>query len=94
MSFLILELQSAIEKAHVALSEAGVPTSTQENAPMSLHERVTMVTKHVEELRKNHVNSASTIDLLRDVIAYNGFDLESELKEAVERREAEEKSGK
>lgn len=89
MSHMILELQAALENVHGLMSKVGVPAVSDEGIPLSAANRVEMVLSKVDELQKALGNATQTVDLLRDAVEFNGFDIEEQLKDALERKQAE-----
>ena len=92
MSHMILELQAIVENTHTIMSDAGVLSVNKDGKPLGLADRIGMVVAKTDELGKAYHTAANTLDLMRDIILFNGFDLEEELKDAITRRDAEENS--
>lgn len=92
MTKLNSEISAIINLSHQTLENHGVPEVRQDGSFISLPERIAMVMNKVKEMAEMLDKQASTLDLLRDVVEFNGFDLKEELDEALLRRQAEEKA--
>lgn len=90
MTKLNSEISAIINSAHKVMESHGVPEAHQDGSFITLPERVAMVLERMKGMSDMLDKQASTIDLLRDVVEFNGFDLKVELDEALARREAEE----
>ena len=94
MTKLNSEISAIINSAHKVMESHGVPEAHQDGSFITLPERVAMVLERMKGMSDMLDKQASTLDLMRDVIEFNGFDLKEELEEALARREAEEASNK
>ena len=94
MTKLNSEISAIIDSTHKVMESHGVPETHQDGSFITLPERVAMVLERMKGMSDMLDKQASTLDLMRDVIEFNGFDLKGELEEALARREAEEASNK
>lgn len=94
MTKLNSEISAIIDSTHKVMESHGVPETHQDGSFITLPERVAMVLERMKGMSDMLDKQASTLDLMRDVIEFNGFDLKEELEEALARREAEEASNK
>lgn len=94
MTKLNSEISAIVNAAHKVLESHGVPEVHQDGTFITLPERVAMVMERMRGMSDMLDKQASTIDLLRDVVEFQGFDLKAELDDALTRREAEEAANK